>query len=219
MAYRVQDSRVNTFHVKNFELYQHYKDRSPPWIKFHTAVLDDYDFGKLPDQTKWHIAAIWLLASRSENKLPYDPDWISRRINASEPVNLDALCEAGFIIVDQPQQDMEQVASKTPAKRLSRGEKRRAEETAPEILSEFEVWYAAYPRHEAKDDALNAYLKARKRTEPAVLLSGARGYAASPNRKPDFTKLPATWLNKGCWMDEREIARPQSKIVPLGVGG
>jgi len=29
--------------VKNFERFQHYKDRNPPWIKLHAAVLDDYE--------------------------------------------------------------------------------------------------------------------------------------------------------------------------------
>lgn len=212
---------MQTFSVKNFDTYQHYKDRSPPWIKFHQSVLDDYAFSRLPDASKWHLAAIWLLASRSDNKLPYDPDWISRRINASEPVNLGALVEAGFILLDQPLQTPGQVASKPLAKCLSRGEKRRGreEETDPQILSEFDTWYETFPRHEARDDALKAYLKARTRVDPSILLSGAKGYAARPDRDPKFTKLPATWLNKGCWQDETVVAMPRPKITPLGVGG
>lgn len=108
------------FSVKNFEKFQHYKDRAPPWIKLYNELLDDYEFGRLQDASKMHLIAIWLLASRSENKIPYDPEWISRRINATDPVDLDALQRAGFIVVDQPLQTVGQDASKPLAKCLSR---------------------------------------------------------------------------------------------------
>ena len=89
------------FSVKNFERFQHYKDSSPPWIKFHNSTLDDYDFGRLPDASKWHLAAIWLLASRYENRIPYDAEWIAKRINATSAVDLDLLISSGFIVVEQ----------------------------------------------------------------------------------------------------------------------
>ncbi len=111
-----------TFSVKNFEKFQHYKDRSPPWIKLYNELLDDYEFGLLQDASKFHLVAIWLLASRSENKIPYDPAWVARRINASGTVNLDALAAGGFIVVDQPLRGAEQDASTPQAECLSREE-------------------------------------------------------------------------------------------------
>ena len=111
---------MSFFSVKNFEKFQHYKDRAPPWIKLYNELLDDYEFGLLPDASKMHLIAIWLLASRSENKIPYDPEWVARRVNATEPVNLALLVEKGFILLDQPLQTMEQVASKPLAKCLPR---------------------------------------------------------------------------------------------------
>lgn len=119
---------MTTFSVKNFEKFQHYKDRSPPWIKLYNELLDDYEFGRLQDASKMHLISIWLLASRSDNKLPYDSEWVARRINATEPVNLDALAEAGFIVVDQSLHKAEQPASKPLATRLPReeGEERQS---------------------------------------------------------------------------------------------
>src|SRR5262249_51283737 len=121
---------TRTFHVKNFERFQHYKDRAPPWIKLYNELLDDYEFSCLQDASKLHLILIWLLASRSDNNLPYDPAWLARRINASEPVDLDALVSAGFIVVDQPLQSVEQVASKTLAdcKQVARPERERETE-------------------------------------------------------------------------------------------
>lgn len=120
-----------TFKVKNFESFQHYKDRAPPWIKLYNELLDDYEFGQLPDASKMHLVAIWLLASRSENKIPYDAGWVSKRINATESVDLALLADKGFILLDQPLHGTEHVASKPIAECLSRereeGEKRREE--------------------------------------------------------------------------------------------
>ena len=85
------------FKVSNHEKFQHYKDRTPPWIKLYNELLDDYEFCCLQDASKLHLIMIWLLASRSENKLPVDPGWIAKKISASEKVNLDVLFQAGFL--------------------------------------------------------------------------------------------------------------------------
>ena len=105
------------FSVKNFEQFQHYKDRAPPWIKLYGELLDDYEFACLQDASKLHLISIWLLASRNNNRLPLDPEWVARRINATEKVDLDCLLGAGFIVENQPLQSVEQVASKSLAER------------------------------------------------------------------------------------------------------
>ena len=85
------------FSVKNWRQFQHYGDRSPKWIKLHGSSLDDYEFTQLPDFAKWHLVGIWLLASKMDNRIPWDGTWISGRIGSSSPVDLDALAKAGFI--------------------------------------------------------------------------------------------------------------------------
>ena len=87
--------------VKNFDQFQHYRDRKPPWIKLYNDLLDDYAFACLHDASKMHLVAIWLLASRSENRVPADPKWIARMIHATEPVDLEPLVSAGFITMSQ----------------------------------------------------------------------------------------------------------------------
>lgn len=130
---RVRGQEVKTFSVKNFERFQHYKDRAPPWIKLYNELLDDYEFGRLPDASKMHLIAIWLLASRSDNKIPYDAAWVARRINANTKVDLTLLACSGFIVVDQQLQTVEQDASnaladcKQDACLETEGEKRREE--------------------------------------------------------------------------------------------
>lgn len=85
--------------VKDFDRFQHYKDRRPAWIKLYNDLLDDYAFTCLPDASKWLAVGLWLLASRHENRIPNDPKWIARMVHASEPVDLKPLINAGFIAV------------------------------------------------------------------------------------------------------------------------
>lgn len=83
--------------VRNWEKFQHYHKRNPPWIRLYNEILDNYDFSRLPDASKWHAVGIWLLASRFDNRIPDDPKWIGQRINATSNVDVDALISAGFI--------------------------------------------------------------------------------------------------------------------------
>jgi len=106
------------FKVKNFEKFQHYKDRSPPWIKLYNETLENYEFGSLNDATKGQLIGIWLLASRMDNKLPFDPRWIASKINATEPVDLEALYSSGFILEYDESETAEQVA--TPAQQRAK---------------------------------------------------------------------------------------------------
>lgn len=85
------------FRVVNFDRFQHYADRSPPWIKLYNCLLDDYSFSGLRDASKFHLIAIWLLASRTDNKIPWDAKWVGKQINATEPVMLDELERLDFI--------------------------------------------------------------------------------------------------------------------------
>jgi 5-methylcytosine-specific restriction endonuclease McrA len=88
---------VKYLSIKNFSVYQHYKDRRPPWIKLHTSMLDDYEFVMLPDATKCHLMLLWVLASQMDNKLPHDLVFLTGRIHASSPIDLEELILRGFL--------------------------------------------------------------------------------------------------------------------------
>lgn len=87
--------------VKNWREHQHYKHRSPPWIKLHRAITEDYAFAALKDKTKAHLILIWIIAAGEEGRIPFDAKFIASRINATEPVDLDAMIEAGFLIHEE----------------------------------------------------------------------------------------------------------------------
>lgn len=91
----------NYYSVKNWDEFQHYKDRNPPWIKLHTRLLADYEFACLQDASKAHLMLIWLLASQLGNKIPADEKWIKEKIGAKEKINIKELVDNGFLILEQ----------------------------------------------------------------------------------------------------------------------
>lgn len=52
---------------KNWAVFQHYKDRCPPWIKLHRDLLNDRVFMRLPLASKAIAPLLWLLASESKD--------------------------------------------------------------------------------------------------------------------------------------------------------
>ena len=52
---------------KNWDTFQHYRDRCPPWIKLHRDLLNDRAFITLPTASKALAPMMWLLASESRD--------------------------------------------------------------------------------------------------------------------------------------------------------
>lgn len=77
----------------------------------------------------------------------------------------------------------------------------------------FAAFWKAYPRKVAKGAARAAFGKALKKVDPQVLIAAAGAYATDPQRKPDYTKHPATWLNAECWEDQPDLERRHAKGV------
>ncbi len=75
----------------------------------------------------------------------------------------------------------------------------------------FEDFWAVYPKKVGKRAAQIAFTKALKRgAEAEVMVENALAYRNDPNRNPDYTALPTTWLNQDRWLDE-----PDSPSMPV----
>jgi hypothetical protein len=77
---------------KNWAVFQHYKDRCPPWIKLHRDLLNDRVFMRLPIASKALAPMLWLLASESKNGI-FDGslDELVFRLHISEKEYRDGL--------------------------------------------------------------------------------------------------------------------------------
>lgn len=118
---------VEKLKVKNWEKHQHYKDRSPPWIKLHGSLLSDYEFTCLQDASKLHLIAIWLLARETNGVIPNDPRWVKKCAGLDGEIDLKPLIESGFLV---PLQDASKLlASCSPEERREEERRDRGEES------------------------------------------------------------------------------------------
>lgn len=117
----------------------------------------------------------------------------------NEPITLNAPatreCDQ---VLDQP------LAESPKAKRASRGKP----PPTPAEQAAFDAFWAIYPRREAKQTALEAFLReVRAGIDPIAIASGAQAYAEDrAGQDQKFTAHAATWLNQKRWTDE--IAPP-----------
>ena len=79
----------------------------------------------------------------------------------------------------------------------------------PKALARFAEFWTIYPRKVGKPKARAAFERAVRHAEVDAILAGARRYASDPNRDPEFTAHPTTWLNRDGWEDDPLPARGQ----------
>lgn len=85
------------YRVRNWERFQHYKDRNPPWIKLHFEILTSPDWVMLADASKLLAVVCMLVASRNEGKVPADPHYFKRVAYLDKLPDLTPLIESGFL--------------------------------------------------------------------------------------------------------------------------
>ncbi len=86
--------------VTQWSKYQHYKDRRPVWIKFYIEMLDDFDLTALPIATQLLFDRLLLVAAKVENRIPNDPEWISKQTHLPRKVVVEGipkLTQHGFV--------------------------------------------------------------------------------------------------------------------------
>jgi hypothetical protein len=84
--------------IRNWQRFQHYKDRSPPWIKNHVQLLHNHDYLDLPGDCRAILHGLWLEYASSHARLPLDTRSLSRRLGLRVTrQQLDRLNHAGFL--------------------------------------------------------------------------------------------------------------------------
>ena len=90
--------------IRNWERFQHYKDRNPPWIKLATDTFQNYEFACLQDASKLLAICIWTLAARSKDgSVAADLQWIKNQCSLGDSVtseNINELINKGFLSAD-----------------------------------------------------------------------------------------------------------------------
>jgi hypothetical protein len=185
------------FKVKNWDDFQHYKDRNPPWIKLHNHLLDDYDFECLGDAAKGHLLCIWMLASRTKNSMPFDVNWISKKIGSSSKVNLKALIESGFLVMEHDASTLLQGSEQDATPSVPSVEESRGETEKSRDRVEKNVRFTP-PTH---DEAFNYFsekgLADKNESDKFVDFYEMKGWAVGRNKMKDWKAAVRNWM-KNC---------------------
>jgi hypothetical protein len=80
------------FHIKNWERFQHFNNRRPPWIKLYRDLLDDIEWHQLNAVASKVLVMLWLMASETDGYLP-DIKTISFRLRMSEQEISEAILQ------------------------------------------------------------------------------------------------------------------------------
>ena len=198
--------------IKNWDEFQHFKDRTPPWIKLHRTLLERRDISVISDCSFRVLIGLWLLASEDKEmkgNLPSIEDMVFR-LRIEKPKIIKALEELKSFIDDFD------ITAISEGYQDDRPEKRRGEAEGEiegeESSANFVSWWEQYPAKKSKKKAEAIYLGIVKRKEatPELLLAGLLKYNASEEVERGYIKNPTTWLNQGCWEDEHQ-RKPQQR--------
>ena len=196
--------------IKGWENFQHYKDRSPPWIKLHRDLLRDYEFSCLQDASKLHLMLIWLLASQLDNRIPNDAAWIQKQIGTDDVPNLKALIDMGFLIDDSNTlADCKQsaiVETETEAYKQETEKENTLSDSGESDEIAFADWWDAYGKRVDRKWCESWWKrKAWKKagaTPSQIMADTISRKNASIKWAEGFQPNPKTYLNGHRWTDE-----------------
>lgn len=187
---------------KNWATFQHYKDRSPPWIKLHRAMLDDYDFSCLPLASKALAPLLWLLAAESmDGHFTGEPDRIAHRLRwdvKDVMSGLTPLIDKGFF----------ELASGLLADCLhtaipeTEGETEKRRVTVRTTSARFPDFWDAYPNKKGKQDAEKRWRKENLDQRADEIIEHVQVMLAKDDGwQRGFVPMGSTYLNQARWQD------------------
>jgi len=196
--------------VKNYKEFQHFKDRSPPWIKLYKTVLERRDIAAISDCNFRVLVGLWLLASEDEKKegyLPPIPD-IAFRLRKSEVEIKKAIQDLKPFLIHGD------IAAISEGYRDDEPETETEGETETDFTSDFEIIWKLYPAAQpkgAKNKALAKYTKLRKDIPAEKIKDGVLRYAKFCKATNQYNQHMTTWLNGKGWEEEWPTGKAEGR--------
>jgi hypothetical protein len=124
--------------IKNWDRFQHFKDRKPIWIKLYRDLLDDLNWHELDPKSAKALVMIWLIASEDLGILP-ETKTLAFRLRMSEKETKEVVTRlSSWLEQDDINAISEGYQDDMPEKRREETKKEKEIE-APEGVSQ-QVW-------------------------------------------------------------------------------
>jgi hypothetical protein len=186
---------------KNWAVFQHYKDRCPPWIKLHRDLLNDRVFMRLPIASKAIAPMLWLLASESKDGI-FDGslDELVFRLHLTKKEYEDGvkplIDNDFFIVVSGVLAERKQSAiPETETETETEGETKKERDTEPPEGVSLEVWNSFVKQRKArKAQITERVMKSIK--EQAKIAGWTLDNALNEIVVRNWQTFRADWVNK-----------------------
>lgn len=163
--------------VKNFERYQHYRDRNPPWIKLYKSLYTDREFMSLSIEARYLYIGLLALFSECANKLVEDRAYIAHRLAIPESkVVLEPLylrtengIERGFLAVEGEDESGRSVGPVEPRPAPPKKSAQTDEEFLASLQQNPAYAHVDFTREMGKMDAWLAVNPGRRKTRQFVV--------------------------------------------------
>ena len=187
------------YRIRNWQEFQHYKFRDPPWIKLHRRLLNNPEWHELEAKCAKHLMMFWLIASENSGVLPCTRKLAFRLRTSPEDVEDTISKLSEWIEVVDSTMLSERLPDADTEK--SRVEKSRV---SKKYTDSFLLFWEAYPRKLGKSLAFSAWERTAKEYPHRDILKAACEYSkiCEKNKTEDkYILHPSTFLNKERWKD------------------
>lgn len=194
--------------VKNWAKFQHFKDRSPPWIKFYRDLLDDLEWHELPAESAKVLVMIWLIASENAGELP-DMKTLAFRLRLTESRTKTIVSTLSHWL---EQGDITPISTRHHGDVLE-GERETEKEKERETEAPRKRGAHTLPDDFVLSQEILDWCKSNSYDHPQASLDYMRDWAKSGDkRKADWD---ATLRNciKGDWGEARKKARERGRVA------
>jgi deoxyribodipyrimidine photolyase len=190
-------SLVSNMRIKNWNKFQHFKDRRPPWVKLYRDILDDVEWFELDATSSKALVMFWLIASEYDGELP-DAKTLAFRLRTTESA-IKTICSKLNHWLEQ-----DDIVTTSSGYQVVIPETERETETYTETETDsFTEFWNKYPKKVGKDKALSAWKK--KSPKLNDVLFALTWQIESQQWQKGYIPNPATYLNEGRWQDEQPV--------------
>jgi len=204
-----------TYSIKNFRLYQHYKDRNPTWIKLYYQLLDDPEFIRLDCVSRCYYFTLLMVASRQNNVIDADPTFLRIVMRLDHEPDVTPLIHSGFLLASRYKPASSTLASckqnalsETYTKEAYTKEESKTPKPpklgAP-VCDGFAQFWTLYPRKTGRGAAQAKWTSLHLHNSLVdTVLESVRQHRLCDQwttANGRFIPLPATWLNQRRWED------------------
>lgn len=204
--------------VRNWEKFQHYKDRRPPWIKLHFALLSSKDWVMLSDSERVLAIACMLVASQSDldpGHFDADPEYIKRVAYLNSAPDFKPLLDHGFLkVIEADDSECKRMLAdaRPETEAETEAKKEQGAKNAPDRFPEF---WETYPKKRKKAEARKKW-KARKLDAIADrIIEDVKKRQREDNRWLEgYAPDPTAYINGERWEDEIEPPKGKGQAEP-----